>query len=118
MCNSMPNLFGNLPTKKLPSPDGTFPSVRNRVLGTLHLYRICIRCYTLYIYTGTRGHLRITYPLSKINGVRRGKPHSCLPHVEKNSRPGRTWRPCDRKIYYQLAFFTPGIKPFDAISRN
>ena len=41
--------------EKLPPQDGTFPDERNGLLGTLHLYRMCVRCYTIYIiiYTGT-----------------------------------------------------------------
>ena len=35
--------------EKLPPQDGTFPDERNGLLGTLHQYRMCIRCYTIYI---------------------------------------------------------------------
>ena len=35
--------------EKLPPQGGTFPDERNGLLGTLHQYRMCIRCYTIYI---------------------------------------------------------------------
>ena len=58
-------------TEKLPSSNGTFLDVHSTYSGLC----ICIECVfadiLIYIYTGTREHLRITHPLIILNGVRR-----------------------------------------------
>ena len=47
------------------------------------------------------------------------RPHPCGPGLASRQKNGfsDTGIPGIRK-YYQLAFFTPGIRPFEAISRN
>ena len=47
------------------------------------------------------------------------RPHPCGPGLASRQKNGfsDTGNPGIRK-YYQLAFFTPGIRPFEAISRN
>ena len=52
-----------------------------------------------------------------IDGVRPQQAAQRLPHIEKTVARGASSAPATA-IYYQLAFFTPGIRPFDAISRN
>ncbi len=48
-------------------------------------------------------------------GVRAGT----LPHTEKKRvRSATSRRTPTLSVYYQLAFFTPGMRPFEAISRN
>ena len=53
-----------------------------------------------------------------ISGILR-RPHPCGPGLASRQKNGfsDTGIPGIRK-YYQLAFFTPGIRPFEAISRN
>ncbi len=68
------------------------------------------RLYNAPPFSGT---LRIRSSEEFIGGVRA----SALPHTEKTAGAQRSLRP-DAVVFYQLAFFTPGMRPFDAISRN
>ena len=47
MCNSMPNLFSNRHHREVTIIRRHFPRWARSLLGTLHLYRTCIRYYTL-----------------------------------------------------------------------
>ena len=85
-------------------------------------YRNCVlsglfpRAYALSIQT----HFRDSPPPRRSahpHLLRR--PHPCGPGLASRQKNGfsDTGIPGIRK-YYQLAFFTPGIRPFEAISRN
>ena len=63
------------------------------------------------------GHPRMTYSGNKSTGLGYSDAARCLPLIEKTVARGALGAPATA-IYYQLAFFTPGIRPFDAISRN
>lgn len=88
--------------------------IEDRLLDTL-------RAHHGHLADGTRrynaqplsGTLRIRPSEEHIGGVRAGT----LPHAEKPAGARHMLRP-DAIVFYQLAFLTPGMKPFDAISRN
>ena len=78
-CNSMPNLLGTAPVKKLPSSDGTFPNNNKCLLGTMHQYRTLVCRYT-YIYNiGTLG----TY---KVRVLKFGPSTASIPRAQQTTK--------------------------------
>ena len=47
-----------------------------------------------------------------------GQSRSSSTHRKKRVRSATSRRTPTLSVYYQLAFFTPGMRPFEAISRN
>ena len=134
ICNQMPNPSISAPPPRSYRLRRHFPrhcDVTTRVLhpykprflrkeGTavqeLLLSSLFPRAYALSIQT----HFRDSPPPRRSahpHLLRR--PHPCGPGLASRQKNGfsDTGIPGIRK-YYQLAFFTPGIRPFEAISRN
>lgn len=76
----------------------------------------------------------LSFPLSAFRSLpfnrhppKNGLPGSCIgggqsrsssTHRKKRVRSATSRRTPTLSVYYQLAFFTPGMRPFEAISRN
>ena len=147
MCNSIPNPSLAPAPRSYHLLTTLSPIHGHKLLGTLYPYRTRICCYDdenslfstkltspsppQHRHPGTY-KLRVLNALlcaprldtsydapyasvieEKINGVRHTPSARRLKKVARGAcAPLRHW------YYYQLAFFTPGIRPLDAISRN
>ena len=129
ICNQMPNPSISAPPprsyRQPPHrllPDGRQPGGRtivpafHRPVQELLLSGLFPRAYALSIQTRFRDS---PPPRRSAHPHLLRRPHPCGHGLASRQKNGfsDTGIPGIRK-YYQLAFFTPGIRPFEAISRN
>ena len=148
MCNSIPNPSLAPAPRSYHLLTTLSPIHGHKLLGTLYPYRTRICCWysenSLFSTKLTspsppqhRHHRHLQIACSKCSSLRsasghiirytsgerhrrknqRGKVYTFHTSIDKKAARGAC-APLRHWYYYQLAFFTPGIRPLDAISRN
>ena len=148
MCNSIPNPSLAPAPRSYHLLTTLSPTLGHKLLGTLYPYRTRICCYDdenslfsskLTSPSPPQHRHPGTYKLRVLKALIRsfilGTPddadeYDALGHLNQRGKAYTFRTSIDKKVargacaplrhwyYYQLAFFTPGIRPLDAISRN
>ena len=148
MCNSIPNPSPAPAPRSYHLLTTLSPTLGHKLLGTLYPYRTRICRYDdenslfsskLTSPSPPQHRHPGTYKLRVLKALIRsfilGTPHGAdeydaLGHLNQRGKAYTFRTSIDKKVargaraplrhwyYYQLAFFTPGIRPLDAISRN